>query len=199
MTYPITFYVGATFTRYEEARAVVDALCDAGHECAFDWTRTDAFGADGHPLPDVDPYRLPPEVQARHARNDLAAVRRADLCLFLAQQASCGWPVECGAALAYEVPHVWLVAPFKPTVFWALPGVETFDSLAPALRRLRVPAELADRLAEWGDVAAPVDASPEVYGPGNYRRLSGEIVHDGDVIVPEEAGGRARLDVGRRS
>ncbi len=31
----------------------MDALTAAGHDIAHDWTRTDAFGPDGHPWPDT--------------------------------------------------------------------------------------------------------------------------------------------------
>ncbi|HVQ60395.1 MAG TPA: hypothetical protein VMS60_15955 [Solirubrobacterales bacterium] len=130
-------YVGATFSRYLEARSVIDALVAAGHDVTHDWTRTAAFGADGHPLPDSgDGYELPAEEQAAHALDDLAAVKGADLLLILAEQASCGWPVEVGAALAWGKAEVWLVAPFRPTVFWCLPQVSVFESVAQPLREL---------------------------------------------------------------
>lgn len=126
-------YVGATFSRYLEAREVMDALTTAGHAVTHDWTRTAAFGADGHPLPGVE--GLPRVEQAAHAEDDLCAVANAELLLILAQQASCGWPVEVGAALAWDI-DVWLVAPFKPTVFWALPLVRLFEDVDEPLRRL---------------------------------------------------------------
>lgn len=133
----LNVYVGATFSRYLEARAVMDALTAVGHAITHDWTRTEAFGADGHPLPETaGGYDLPREVQADHARDDLHAVAKSDLLLILAQQASCGWPVEVGAALAWGTARVWIVEPFRPTVFWCLPQVEVFESVDEPLRRL---------------------------------------------------------------
>lgn len=130
-------YVGVTFSRYIEARDVIDALLTAGHEITHDWTRTDAFGPDGHPLPETDGgYALPSAEQAAQALDDLDAVRRAELLLILAEEASCGWPLEVGAALAWGEARVWLVSPFKRTVFWCLPQVSVFDSVAVPLRAL---------------------------------------------------------------
>lgn len=130
-------YVGSTFSRYPEARAVIDALTLRGHTITHDWTRTEAFGADGHPVPNsAGGYDLPPDVQADHARDDLNAVRRADLLLMLGQEASCGWLVEVGAALAWGTAQVWIVAPFRPTVFWQLPQVQVFADVAEALELL---------------------------------------------------------------
>lgn len=133
----MNIYVGATFSRYLEARSVMDALTAVGHAVTHDWTRTDAFGDDGHPLPGTaGGYDLPAAEQSAHALDDLAAVKRADLLLILAQQASCGWPVEVGMALAWGTAKVWLVEPFKPTVFWHLPQVRVFADVAQPLREL---------------------------------------------------------------
>lgn len=133
----MNIYVGATFSRYREARSVMDALTAAGHKVTHDWTRTDAFGEDGHPLPDTGGgYDIDPASQRRHAEDDLFAVEEADLLLILAQQASCGWPVEVGMALAWGTAKVWLVEPFKPTVFWHLPRVRVFSDVAQPLREL---------------------------------------------------------------
>lgn len=131
-------YVGATFARYLEARAVMDALTGAGHSITHDWTRTRAFGDDGHPLPGTaGGYELDPEDGARHALADITAVRDADLLLMLAQVPSCGWPVETGIGIALG-KTIWLVAPFKYTVFWDLPSVEIFATQTEALGRLGV-------------------------------------------------------------
>jgi hypothetical protein len=130
-------YVGATFSRYLEARSVIDALTAAGHTVTHDWTRTDAFGPDGHLLPDTGGgYDIDPDEQRRHAEDDRLAVEEAELLLILAQQASCSWPIEVGMALALRRAAVWIVEPFKPTVFWHLPGVRIFDDVAEPLRAL---------------------------------------------------------------
>lgn len=131
-------YVAATFTRYEEVRALNDRLREAGHSITYDWTRTAAFGPDGHPL--GDGYDLPEAVQARYAQEDLDAVARAEVLLALGEGDSLGWPVEVGAALAFGSCIVYLVAPRKPTVFWALPRVRVFDGVEEAMTRLGAPA-----------------------------------------------------------
>ncbi len=129
-------YVGATFSRYVEARAIMDTLTAAGHVIAHDWTRTDAFDDDGHPLPGSDGgYKLDPDDGERHARDDIAAVQSAHLLLMLASEASCGWPVETGIGVALGKP-IWLVAPFRYTVFWDLPNVRVFDDVDAALSLL---------------------------------------------------------------
>jgi hypothetical protein len=132
-----TFYVGATFSRYAEARAVIDALTLTGRECTHDWTRTRAFGSDGHPLPGTGGgYTLERADAAAHAVDDIAAVQRAEVCVFLGEQASLGWPVEFGLALAASCPLIYVVAPFKWTVFLALPTVYVVESAEQALMRL---------------------------------------------------------------
>lgn len=131
-------YVGATFSRYEEVRRVVDALVAAGHEVTHDWTRTDAFGPDGHPRPELGGgYSMPPAEARRHAQDDVRAVLAADCCVFLGQEASCGWPVELGIAIGADKPCA-VVAPFKWTVFWELPMVVVFDTVEDALGGLGV-------------------------------------------------------------
>lgn len=133
----MNIYVGATFTRYLEARSVMDQLTAAGHRITHDWTRTDAFGEDGHPLPETaGGYDLPAAEQCAHAQDDRRAVRNSELLLILAQQASCGWPIEVGMALAFGNSKVWVVAPFKPTVFWHLPLVRVFNDVVEPLREL---------------------------------------------------------------
>lgn len=126
-------YVGATFSRYIEARALMDELTAAGHRITHDWTRTDAFGADGHPLPSTaGGYDLDPADGMRHAFDDIAAVRSADLLLMLGSELSCGWPIEVGIGIA-EGKEVVVVAPAKYTVFWDLPNVMVYGGVAEAL------------------------------------------------------------------
>lgn len=131
-------YVGATFSRYAEARAVMDALARAGHAITFDWTRTDAFGEDGHPLPLTSGgYELDPIDGERYALEDFAAVDACERLLVLAQEPSCGWPIEVGYGLARE-KEVWVVAPFRYTVFWDQLNVTTFQRVEDALALLGV-------------------------------------------------------------
>lgn len=138
-------YVGATFSRYEEARAVMDAVTEMGHEITHDWTRTRAFGDDGHPLPDTaGGYKLAPEDAAAHAHDDIVAVGDADVCVFLGQEASLGWPVEFGVSLVNPgVSRVFVVAPFKWTVFLALPKVHEVEDVGAALEWLDANSRMA--------------------------------------------------------
>lgn len=128
------FYVGATFARYAEVRAIGDALVAAGHDWTYDWTRTAHFGADGRPA--GDGYDAHPAEMATQALGDLRGVRTSDVCLFLGQRESAGWPAEFGAALAYGVPDVWVVAPWRASCFWHLPQVELFAVVTTPLRLL---------------------------------------------------------------
>lgn len=128
------FYVGTTFTRYKEARAVIDRLVELGHECAEDWTRTEKdFGPDGEMLASSgDGYQKADHWQEA-AEREVQAVARVSIergfCVFLGQQASLGWPVEFGMSIAFGVPDIFLIAPFKTTVFAALPQVLVFDDV----------------------------------------------------------------------
>lgn len=139
----LNIYVGATFSRYEEARAIMDALTNAGHTITHDWTRTRAFGDDGHPLPgSAGGYDLDPEDGAAHARDDVEAVKRADALLMLASEPSCGWPIETGIGIACD-KRIAIVDPFKYTVFWDLPNVVVFEAVDEALVDFGVDVELA--------------------------------------------------------
>lgn len=131
------FYVGATFTRFREVRAIIDTLEAAGHECAEDWTRSQDFDSDGELKSSAgDGYQ-----QADHwpeaANKERDAIREVaedgGFCIFLGEQPSLGWPVEFGMALAFGVPEIIVVAPFKTTVFVALPEVNVVDTKEDAL------------------------------------------------------------------
>lgn len=113
------------FSSYERVRAFCDDLRSAGHEVTHDWTRTDEFGPDGHPH--AVEGDLAPGAAARYAMTDLShGVRRADVCVFLAEDAGeggfCGSLIEFGYAMATAIP-VLVVAPWRPSIFWHLPGV----------------------------------------------------------------------------
>lgn len=132
------FYVGATFTRYREVRALIDVLESLGHKCAEDWTRTSKdFGSDGELLPSSGTGYEMQDHWAEAAQRERAAVAEVSLnegfCLFLGEQASLGWPVEMGMSIAFGVPRIIVVSPFKPTVFMALPEIMEVDSQDAAL------------------------------------------------------------------
>lgn len=62
-----------------------------------------------------------------HAGDDIRGVRTADLVVAIADEPLCGALIEIGAALVLGVP-VWIVAPWRWTVFWRHPLVTTFDN-----------------------------------------------------------------------
>lgn len=120
-------YVASRFAAYERVRAFVDDMVTAGHEPTHDWTRTPEFGRDGHPLL-ADPEALTPGVACTHAQADLRGVRQADLVVFLADGSDfCGALLEVGSACALGVP-VWVVAPWRRSIFWHLPNVTVMPS-----------------------------------------------------------------------
>lgn len=131
-------YVMCRFSQYERVRAFCDDLRAAGHTVTHDWTRTDEFDENGHPH-HVAEGDLAPDVAARFAMDDLRGVRSADLCVFLAEDAGeggfCGALIEFGTATANAVPVI-VVAPWRPSIFWHLPGVEVVESEATARDRL---------------------------------------------------------------
>jgi hypothetical protein len=136
------FYVGATFTRYKEARSLIDKIVSMGHECVEDWTRcVEDFGSDGEMLASSgDGYQ-----QAEHweaaAEREVQAVARVSMdhgfCVFLGQTPSLGWPVELGMSIAFGVPYIFVVEPFKTTVFMALEQVHECVSTEHALDLIR--------------------------------------------------------------
>lgn len=108
-------YVACRFGAYERVRSFCDDAREAGHTITHDWT------PDGHPLT-MDEGALDPAVAWSHARDDLKrGVYHADVVVFLADEGGyCGALIEYGAALAYEKP-VFLVAPWRPSIFWQAP------------------------------------------------------------------------------
>jgi hypothetical protein len=135
------FYVGGTFTRYEEVRSVVDRLAALGHECAHDWTRQDQdFDGSGR-LKDSAKGGYDMQSHWPHqAELEIDAIRRVGAAggftIFLGEEASRGWVTEFGMAIAFNVPRIAVVNPFKVTVFDALPNVVLANSVDEAIERV---------------------------------------------------------------
>jgi hypothetical protein len=108
-------------------RTLMDQLTAAGHVVTHDWTRTEEFGEDGHPA-FADESGIPKERLAMHAADDVRGVRTADLVVAVADTPLCGALIEIGVALAVGVP-VWVVAPWRWTIFWEHDLVRTFHSI----------------------------------------------------------------------
>jgi hypothetical protein len=75
------------------------------------------------------------------ARREVLAVRTVSqehdgFCVFLGEQPSLGWTTEFGMSIAFGVPSIYVVAPFKTTVFMALPQVFECGSLDDVLVNL---------------------------------------------------------------
>lgn len=127
------FYLGATFSRYREARDVIDRLVEMGHECVEDWTRAEAFGPDGELLPSHgDGYQENdswPEAARREVEAVKAVAEANGFCVFLGEQPSLGWTTEFGMSIAFGVESIYIVNPFKTTVFVSLSQVVLCDDL----------------------------------------------------------------------
>jgi hypothetical protein len=130
---PLRVYVAGRFTQYERLRAVMDAVTEEGYAVTHDWTRTEEFGVDGHPLVH-EQGRRPAEADsyAHHSEDDIRGCRTADAVLAIADEPLTGGLIEIGAALAYGVPVV-VVAPWRWTVFWEHPLVKVVSTLDDAL------------------------------------------------------------------
>jgi hypothetical protein len=154
---PMRVYVAGRFTHYERCRALMDELAATGHTITHDWTRTEEFGDDGHPVFEAkDESGIPPERLAMHAQDDVRGVRTADLVVVLADDQLCGALIEIGCALAYDVP-VWVVAPWRWTIFWEHPLVDRFETVDEVRDLLGAAARIAPQHApvDAGQAAAP--------------------------------------------
>lgn len=119
-------YVAGRFRRYEECRALMDDLTDAGYIITHDWTRSDEFDGSGHPHGADE--KMGCREQRDYALDDLEGVRTADLLVVLAHDSLCGALIEVGAALASGIP-VWVCDPWRHTVFWHHPLVSVMSEL----------------------------------------------------------------------
>jgi hypothetical protein len=126
-------YVAGRFTRYERCRALIDAVVTAGHEITNDWTRGEWFDEDGHPRgADAD---LPATAQADLAREAVDGCETADLVVVIADEPLCGALIELGVALSKRIP-VWVIAPWRWTIFWGHPLITILRSEDEARTRL---------------------------------------------------------------
>jgi hypothetical protein len=115
-------YTAAPFRTYERVRRFNADARAAGHAVMHDWTLTEEFGADGHPL-FGDGATLDMAVKAERAEEDRLGVELADLVILLGDQGpSFGACMEAGMAVAYE-KRLFVVGPTHFTIFWGLTNV----------------------------------------------------------------------------
>jgi hypothetical protein len=134
----VKFYVGTTFTRYREARALIDTFQALGHECAEDWTRNSHdFDSDGNLVESAGTgyeereHWLETANKEKDAQRDIAA--DGGFCVFLGEEASRGWVAEQAYADAFGVPLIIVVNPFKVSIFDSLPSTHVVSSKQEAL------------------------------------------------------------------
>lgn len=122
------FYVAAKFERYAEVRRMIDYLKRHGHECTYDWTRTDEFDWRGEPI-QVDPHELPKEQLTYYAEKDIEGVLKADFFVLLADhEALNGALVEMGAALASsKAPIIYVLSHVRWNIFMEMDQVRTLS------------------------------------------------------------------------
>jgi hypothetical protein len=138
-------YVAGKFHRYEEVRALIDALPD-GCVVTHDWTRTEEFDEDGKPnFSPGEEADIPRDQIMMHAANDIRGVRTADLLILIGDEKLCGALIEVGAAMAYGIP-IWVVGPTRWTIFWEIPSVDRFPDVESTLRELNAALELVQTL-----------------------------------------------------
>jgi nucleoside 2-deoxyribosyltransferase len=124
----VKIYTASRFQSYERTREFNDLLRAAGHEVTYDWTRTDEFGEDGHPRFVDGVGELTYAKRREYAMLDLQGVVVADLTIVFADDQLTGALIEMGAACALGRP-VWVLSPWKESIFWALPNVEIMSEV----------------------------------------------------------------------
>lgn len=117
-------YVAAGFKSYAKARAVIDHLKNLGFGISFDWTRTSAFGPDGHPTR-ADRTK---EEDAEYAKNDVWGVEAADALVLMGDTNPYGGLMEAGMAMRNNRKEVLIICPERESVFFCLPNVHVFNS-----------------------------------------------------------------------
>jgi hypothetical protein len=122
------FYVAGKFLDYERVRKMVDFLVAHGHEPSYDWTRTDEFGENGHPV-NQDPHAIPEEKLRWYADNDVRGAQEAEFMVILADGDLCGAWIEMGVALTSDnVVRIFVLTPSRYTIFLNLEKVRVLSS-----------------------------------------------------------------------
>lgn len=126
-------YVMTRYANHERARRFMDDAVAAGHEVTYDWTRSSG--------PDTELTIA----ECMEVGDDcLSGVEQADLLVFLADSPEyCGSLIEFGYGLAVaRFVHpidIWVVAPWRFSLFWRQRGVEVLELENTARGRLGMP------------------------------------------------------------
>ena len=125
------FYAAGRFRRYADVRAIIDLLNHDGHQCTYDWTRTDEFDEHGDALSNLTDGgdSLPYARQRFYASKDIAGVAESDYVIVLADDTLLGAWIELGAAIAWE-KHIIVIAPKRHSIFFAMPTVRVVESIS---------------------------------------------------------------------
>jgi hypothetical protein len=122
----VIIYVAARASDAARVRLLYELLTAAGHVITHRWADLPIL-VDGN---EVDEGAIDPADAVRIASDDLTGALTAELVLLLADRGPnyCGALIETGAALAAG-RRVWVVDPWRPSVFWHLPDVRvvTFE------------------------------------------------------------------------
>jgi hypothetical protein len=124
------FYVATKWNRKDEAKRVIAALQERGHEITHDWTEEE----DSLGLPDA----ARAEFYALCAADDVDGVLDADVMLLLHDAAARGAYVELGIALAHGVRVIVVDGLGHPAetcpIFYYLPEVRHVATMDEAIR-----------------------------------------------------------------
>jgi hypothetical protein len=120
----VSVYVAGHLAKWQRARALMEALREAGHRVTFDWTQQAERREHGE--------RLSDSAAADLAQECVYGVRDAEQCIWLTHPDSIGAFLEAGMAIGTGTP-LWIVLDWEPPndqfEFWArLPLVEILHS-----------------------------------------------------------------------
>lgn len=130
---PYRVYVAGSTSDTKRVNEVQQLVRDAGWAITFDWT-----GAEGKIITDGS-WDKHSAAGAHIASREIVSCVTADLTILLSPQKPGGlgcW-IEMGATLAGG-GDVWVVEPFRDSVFWQHPHVRRFDSFDELLAELAV-------------------------------------------------------------
>jgi hypothetical protein len=124
-------YVAGSTKDIERVQHVQRHCTDRGWLIAFDWTRAEGNMPDGV-------WDNWPELGAEIAEREVNACSSADLTILLSPAGGLGCWIEMGCTLAAG-GEVWVVEPYRDSVFWQHPLVRRFDTFDALMATLTEP------------------------------------------------------------